>query len=105
MATRRRSNRSSGSASRLCQSAWRRVAAPAAARLELKPTVPASAWVDGAWWPRTKDLSAELPPLLSALLERIGTVAVVGYHLNAWDHPERQLDIRPGTIVLQGRRR
>lgn len=90
------------SASLVPAPAGHEIQAPAAARLELKPTIPTSAWVDGAWWPRTKDLNAELPPLLSALFDRIGRVAVVGYHLDAWDHAERQLDIRSGTIVLQG---
>lgn len=75
---------------------------PALPRLELKPNIPTSAWVDGAWWPQTRDLAAELPPLLTALTDRVGTVAVVGYHLNAWSHAGPQLDTGSGTIILQG---
>ena len=58
--------------------------------------------MDGAWWPRTRDLAAELPPLLTALTDRVGTVAVVGYHLNAWSHAGPQLNTGSGTIILQG---
>jgi Family of unknown function (DUF5994) len=77
-------------------------AADPAVRLELKPTIPTSAWVDGVWWPRTRDLTAELPPLLTAVSHRVGTVAMVGYHLNAWNHAGRQVDTDSGTVILQG---
>ena len=30
-------------------------------RLRLKPKAPQSGYVDGAWWPRSDDLPAELP--------------------------------------------
>jgi hypothetical protein len=33
-------------------------------RLKLKPKAPTTGYVDGAWWPRSRDLSAELPALL-----------------------------------------
>jgi hypothetical protein len=61
-------------------------------RLELKRNIPDLAWVDGAWWPRTTDLTAELPPLLTALFDRVGTAAMVGYQLNAWNFAEPHLD-------------
>lgn len=31
-------------------------------RLSLAPTGPAPALLDGAWWPRSRDLESELPP-------------------------------------------
>jgi hypothetical protein len=34
-------------------------------RLRLKPKAPQSGYVDGAWWPRSDDLSTELPDLLA----------------------------------------
>jgi hypothetical protein len=71
-------------------------------RLELKRNIPDLAWVDGAWWPRTTDLTAELPPLLTALFDRVGTAAMVGYQLNAWNFAEPHLDTVVGRVVLQG---
>ena len=34
-------------------------------RLRLKPAAPTSGHVDGSWWPRSRDLAAELPDLLA----------------------------------------
>jgi hypothetical protein len=36
-------------------------------RLRSKPKAPTTGWVDGGWWPRSRDLAAELPGLLSVL--------------------------------------
>ncbi len=36
-------------------------------RLRLKPKAPQSGYVDGAWWPYSDDLTAELPDLLAVL--------------------------------------
>ena len=38
---------------------------------------------------------------LGTQLLGMGTVAMVGYHLNAWNH-ERQLDTESGRDILQG---
>jgi len=43
-------------------------------RLRLKPAAPAMGHVDGAWWPRTRDLTAELPALLAAVAARLGRI-------------------------------
>ena len=40
-------------------------------RLRLKPKAPTTGWVDGGWWPRSRDLAAELPGLLSVLAVRL----------------------------------
>ena len=34
-------------------------------RLRLKPRGPVTGFVDGGWWPRSRDLAAELPALLA----------------------------------------
>ncbi|MER6067990.1 DUF5994 family protein [Streptomyces sp. NPDC001817] len=39
--------------------------APPLLRLYLAPESALPRRIDGAWWPRTSDLPAELPPLLS----------------------------------------
>jgi Family of unknown function (DUF5994) len=38
-----------------------------AARIRLKPRSDHRGMVDGAWWPRSRDLARELPPLIAAL--------------------------------------
>ncbi|MEU5260698.1 DUF5994 family protein [Amycolatopsis sp. NPDC021455] len=62
-----------------------------APRLRLKPEAPTTGWVDGAWWPHSLDLTAELPSLLSALTARLGRVERVTYHLAAWPPTARRL--------------
>jgi hypothetical protein len=51
-------------------------------RLRLKPKAPTT--VDGGWWPRSRDLAAELPSLLSVLAVRLGRIERVGYHIGEW---------------------
>jgi Family of unknown function (DUF5994) len=53
-------------------------------RLRLKPKAPQSGYVDGAWWPHSDDLTAELPDLLSVLSVRLGPIGRVLYNLNDW---------------------
>jgi hypothetical protein len=62
-----------------------------APRLRLKPEAPATGWVDGAWWPHSRDLTAELPSLLPALTDRLGRIERVTHHLAAWAPAPRRL--------------
>jgi hypothetical protein len=55
---------------------------PDTARLQLSPD--GSGRVDGAWWPRSDDLTAEVPGLAAALQSRLGTIERVAYHPAAW---------------------
>jgi hypothetical protein len=71
-------------------------------RLQLKPNVPTSTYLDGAWWPRSAQLAVELPVLVEALSDRLCGVAVVGYHRNAWTPAPPQLQIADETVQLQG---
>ena len=43
-------------------------------RLRLKPKAPQTGYVDGAWWPRSDDLTTELPDLLAVLSVRLGPI-------------------------------
>jgi hypothetical protein len=70
--------------------------------LQLKPHPPASTHLDGAWWPRSTELSAELPLLIEALSDRIGAVAVVGYHRNAWTPAPPLMQIADDPVHLEG---
>jgi hypothetical protein len=51
--------------------------------------------IDGAWWPRTRDLAKELPPLLAALDGRWGRITRITLDGAAW------MD-GPSAIVLGG---
>jgi hypothetical protein len=37
-------------------------------RLRMKPRGPVTGFVDGAWWPRSRNLAAEVPALLAELV-------------------------------------
>jgi hypothetical protein len=71
-------------------------------RLKLKPKAPATGYVDGAWWPRSRDLSAELPTLLAVLAIRLGAVERVSYNLATWDAAPRRLDVNGRQLRLGG---
>ncbi|HEU5475308.1 MAG TPA: DUF5994 family protein [Actinophytocola sp.] len=71
-------------------------------RLRMKPKAPTTGFVDGAWWPRSLDLSAELPALLAVLAVRLGPIQRVSYNLADWEPVERRLDIGGHTVRLGG---
>ncbi|WP_055489527.1 DUF5994 family protein [Streptomyces sp. TP-A0356] len=58
---------------------------PGCALLRLETTESREGVLDGAWWPRSRDLGAELPALLSALTEHLGPVTRVGLDAGAWE--------------------
>ena len=75
----------------------------ASPRLQLKPeSTAATGFVDGGWWPRSRDLGAELPDLLAALKARIGPVERVSYHLGDWDDTERAIAAGGNVVRLSG---
>ena len=78
------------------------LAAPGSKRLRLKPVAFTTPLVDGGWWPESRDLTAELPALLSALSLVMGRVALVGYHRAGWDPAPDHLDYAGGRVLLQG---
>lgn len=71
-------------------------------RLGLKPQAPTAGYVDGAWWPRSRELSTELPALLAALAVRLGPIARVSYHLAGWDDSPRPLYVDGGRVYERG---
>jgi len=73
-------------------------------RLRLKPKAPETGFVDGAWWPHTDDLAAELPDLLAVLSVRLGPVARVVYNSSEWAKPPRKLVAGGRTVRLDGYR-
>jgi Family of unknown function (DUF5994) len=73
-------------------------------RLRLKPKAPESGYVDGAWWPHSEDLTAELPDLLSVLSVRLGPIGRVIYNMNEWAKPPAKFATAGRTVRLDGYR-
>lgn len=73
-----------------------------APRVRVKPAGPVTGQVDGAWWPRSRDLSAELPTLLAELADHWGCVSRVSYNLDVWNPVERRLTIAGHIVRLGG---
>jgi hypothetical protein len=71
-------------------------------RLRLKPKAPHGGYVDGAWWPRSDDLAAELPDLLAVLSVRLGRIDRVMYNLNEWAKASRKLATGGRRVRLDG---
>jgi hypothetical protein len=71
-------------------------------RLRLKPKAPPTGYVDGGWWPRSRDLAVELPSLAHVLAVRLGRVARVAFALEFWDTPPRQITVDGSVVRLEG---
>lgn len=71
-------------------------------RLKLKPKAPTTGHVDGAWWPRSRDLSAELPALLAVLAVRLGQVRRVSFNLTDWATTPRRIAVDGQPVRLGG---
>jgi hypothetical protein len=56
---------------------------------------------DGAWWPRTRDLAAEVPELIAELERRGVKVERFTYALDAWSPAPRKLVVL-GRVVRTG---
>jgi hypothetical protein len=74
-------------------------------RLRLKPKATRSGYVDGAWWPRSDDLAAELPDLLAVLSVRLGRIDRVMYNLNEWAKAPAKLATGGRRVRLDGYQR
>lgn len=75
--------------------------APSAVRLTLEPTLARAGMFDGAWWPHSRDVRAELPGLITALSAHLGAILRVGLDQDAWDDIPRSLTI-DGRVVHIG---
>ncbi|MFG2489237.1 DUF5994 family protein [Streptomyces virginiae] len=80
----------------LDRTAPRDLAVELPARLSLTAKTTLAGLLDGAWWPRSRDLAAELPPLAAALQEPWGRVTRVTVNPARWP-------VVPHTVALDGR--
>ncbi|TWH20823.1 hypothetical protein JD82_02672 [Prauserella rugosa] len=60
-------------------------------RLRMKQEARPTGHVDGAWWPRSRDLSAELPALLAAVSRQWGVCERFTYNMTMWEKAARNL--------------
>ncbi|MDR3660982.1 MAG: DUF5994 family protein [Mycobacterium sp.] len=73
-------------------------------RLRLKPEAAPSGYVDGAWWPRSNDLTVELPDLLAVLAARLGPIERVLYKFGDWATAPAKLVTGGRAVRLDGYR-
>jgi len=76
--------------------------APQPARISFRQPVSATGFIDAAWWPRSCDLTTELPPLLDVLWTAAREITRISYHLSAWDPAPRRLQIEGRRVRLGG---
>ncbi|MFF7447659.1 MULTISPECIES: DUF5994 family protein [unclassified Streptomyces] len=70
-------------------------------RLSLAPAGPAPALLDGAWWPRSRDLGAELPSLTAALDPLWGRITRVTVNPTHWPALPRRVPVA-GHVLKVG---
>lgn len=75
---------------------------PLLPRLALETSLARNGMFDGAWWPRTRDLEAELPDLITALSAHYGPIVRVGLDTSTWDTVPRSVQVA-GLLVRIGR--
>lgn len=71
-------------------------------RLRLTPEASPTGYVDGGWWPHSRDLTVELPGLVHELGSRLGVVAKVTFAPDAWQTAPRQFTVAEDTVRLAG---
>ncbi|MEU9074609.1 DUF5994 family protein [Kitasatospora sp. NPDC048538] len=63
---------------------WPPQGSPLLPRLLLEPTMTRGGVFDGAWWPRSNRVAAELPDLITALGAHFGRIVRVGLDTATW---------------------
>jgi hypothetical protein len=69
-------------------------------RLQLKPAHRSCGFVQGAWWPRSTELTSELPSLLAALRLRVGSTDRVHFHESNWSPAPLSIRDHGDQIIL-----
>jgi hypothetical protein len=68
------------------------------ARLSLAPVSPVPGLLDGAWWPRSRDLLRELPALTDVLDTRWGRITRVSVNPTHWPVIPRKVPVTGHTV-------
>lgn len=77
---------------------------PGTALLRLETTGNRQGVLDGAWWPRSRDITRELPSLIAALTEHLGPVQRVGLDESAWERLPTRLVIDDRVVHIDASR-
>jgi len=77
-------------------------APPDVQRLRWKADPAATGFVDGAWWPASRDLAAELPGLVAGLDGRLDAVERVSFPIDDWDAVPRRLRVGERVVRMGG---
>ena len=84
---------------------WRQLSPEHTPRLRLKPKALPTGYVDGAWWPRSDDLAAELPDLLAVLSVRLGQISNMSYLGREWANTPARVIVGGCAVRLEAYRR
>ncbi len=74
----------------------------AAARISFRQPVTEVGFVDAGWWPRSRDLRAELPALLELLWTACRDVDRVSYNMPFWEPAPRLMQVAGRVVRLGG---
>ncbi|MET9678495.1 DUF5994 family protein [Streptomyces sp. NPDC006482] len=77
-----------------------RAVRPGTALLRLETTHSREGVLDGAWWPRSRDVVTELPALIEALTGHLGPITRVGLDTDAWGEVPTRLVIDDQVVHL-----
>lgn len=72
------------------------------ARVSFRQPVSSSGFIDAAWWPRTRDLAAELPSLVDVLWTAGREINRITYNRQAWNPAPRRIEIEGRVVRLGG---
>ena len=70
---------------------------PTECRVSFRQPVTRLGFLDGGWWPRSTDLSAELPALLEVLWTAGRDITRISFRADAWNPA-------PPEMIIEGRR-
>ncbi|WP_142146682.1 DUF5994 family protein [Streptomyces sp. SLBN-31] len=73
---------------------------PGMAVVRLETTHERQGVLDGAWWPRSRDIAAELPALITALTEHLGPVTRIGLDAAAWERLPTRLIVDDHVVHI-----
>jgi hypothetical protein len=73
-----------------------------AARVRFRQPVSSSGFIDAAWWPRSLDLTSELPPLLEVLWTSAREITRITFNTAAWGPAPRRMRVEGRTVRLGG---
>lgn len=72
------------------------------ARIGFRQPVSSAGYLDAAWWPRSRDLTAELPGLMAVLWTAGREVNRITFNLHTWNAAPRRMQIEGRTVRLGG---